>query len=145
MRRHHEHRNSYKGKHLIGAGLQFQRFSPSSWWHTGRPDAREVAESSTSASSGSTEIMRLAWAFEKPIPCGTYSSKATLSQVVPLPDDRPTFKYVSLWGHSYLVHHSIVMPAYNLGTQKVEVGRKSYDLHMCAVACTHSHKHTQNA
>jgi hypothetical protein len=36
--------NSYKGKHLIGAGLQFLRFNPLSseqeaWQHTGRHDA----------------------------------------------------------------------------------------------------------
>jgi hypothetical protein len=28
MKRHHVQGNSYKGKHFIGAGLQFQRFSP---------------------------------------------------------------------------------------------------------------------
>ena len=32
MKRHHDQGNSYKGKHLIGAGLQFQRFSPLSSW-----------------------------------------------------------------------------------------------------------------
>jgi hypothetical protein len=33
VKRHHDQGNSYKGKHLIGAGLQFQRFSPlSSRW-----------------------------------------------------------------------------------------------------------------
>ena len=28
MNRHHEHGNSYKGQHFIGAGIQVQRFSP---------------------------------------------------------------------------------------------------------------------
>jgi hypothetical protein len=28
MNRHHDHSNSYKGQHLIGAGLQVQRFIP---------------------------------------------------------------------------------------------------------------------
>jgi hypothetical protein len=28
MKRHHDHGNSYKEKHLIGAALQVQRFSP---------------------------------------------------------------------------------------------------------------------
>ena len=28
----HDYGNSYKGKHLIGAGLQFQKFSPLSSW-----------------------------------------------------------------------------------------------------------------
>ena len=40
MKRHHDYSNSYKG-HLIGAGLQFQRFNPLSswqeaWQHPGR-------------------------------------------------------------------------------------------------------------
>ena len=32
VKRHHDQGNSYKGKHLIGAGLQFQRLSPFSSW-----------------------------------------------------------------------------------------------------------------
>ena len=28
----HDHGNTYKGKHWIGAGLQFQRISPLAWW-----------------------------------------------------------------------------------------------------------------
>jgi len=32
MKRHHDQGNFYKGKHLIGAGLQFQKFSPESSW-----------------------------------------------------------------------------------------------------------------
>jgi hypothetical protein len=52
VKRHHDHNNSYKRKHLIEAGLQLQRFSPLlSWWEmwqsTGRHSA-EGAESSTS-------------------------------------------------------------------------------------------------
>jgi hypothetical protein len=40
-KRHHDHSNSYNGKHLIGACLQFQRFSLLSlcqraWQHSGR-------------------------------------------------------------------------------------------------------------
>jgi hypothetical protein len=51
VKRHHDQGNSYKGEHLIGAGLQFQRFNPlSSWWEVwqllGRHGARR-AESST--------------------------------------------------------------------------------------------------
>ena len=52
MKRHHDHGNSYKRKHLIGAVLQFQRFSPLSLWqeawqYPGRHGAGG-AESSTS-------------------------------------------------------------------------------------------------
>ena len=48
VKKHHDHGNSYKEKHLIGvAHLQFQRFSSlSSWWGTwwceGRHGAGEV-------------------------------------------------------------------------------------------------------
>jgi hypothetical protein len=35
VKKHHDHTNSYKTKHFIGAGLQSQRFnSLSSWWET---------------------------------------------------------------------------------------------------------------
>ena len=48
----HDHGNSYKGKHFIGADLQVQRFSPlSSWWETRQHPGRHGAggaESSTS-------------------------------------------------------------------------------------------------
>jgi hypothetical protein len=51
---------SLKREHLIGSGLQFQRFSLlSSWWeaweHPGRHGAGEGAENSTSLSSDSKE------------------------------------------------------------------------------------------
>jgi hypothetical protein len=53
VKKHHDQGNSYKCKTLIGAGLQFQRFSPlSSWpeaWQcAGRLGAGEGTESSTS-------------------------------------------------------------------------------------------------
>jgi hypothetical protein len=58
VKRHHDHSNSYKRKHLIEAGLQFQRFSPfffivKTWWYAGRHGAEEGAESSIFRSSGS--------------------------------------------------------------------------------------------
>ena len=37
VKRHHDHGNSYKGKHFTGASLQSQRFSPLlSWWEAWR-------------------------------------------------------------------------------------------------------------
>ena len=46
VKRHHDQSNYYKGKHSIGAGFQFQRYSPC--WegrhHTGGHGAGEVAE-----------------------------------------------------------------------------------------------------
>jgi hypothetical protein len=32
VERHHDQGNSYKGQHLVGAGLKVQRFSPLSSW-----------------------------------------------------------------------------------------------------------------
>ena len=60
VKRHCEQGNVPKEQHLIGAGLQLQRFSPlSSWWeawqHPGRHGAGEGAESSTSWSEGRQE------------------------------------------------------------------------------------------
>lgn len=52
VKRNHDQGNSYKGKHVLGAGLQFQRFSPlSSWWEAWQCAGRYGAggtESSTS-------------------------------------------------------------------------------------------------
>jgi hypothetical protein len=52
-KRHHDQGNSYKEQRVIGAGLQFQRFSPlrsskEAWQHAGRHGTGEGAESSTS-------------------------------------------------------------------------------------------------
>ena len=45
VKRHHEQGNSYKQQHLIGAGLQVQRFSPlSSRWEHGSVQAGLVQE-----------------------------------------------------------------------------------------------------
>ena len=44
MNRHHDQDNSYKGQHLIRAGLQVQRFSPlSSWQETWQCPGRHSA------------------------------------------------------------------------------------------------------
>jgi hypothetical protein len=46
VKRHHDQGNSYKGKHLVRDGLQFQRFSSLSSWHcTGGRGAREAKSS----------------------------------------------------------------------------------------------------
>lgn len=56
VKRYHNQGNSYKGKHLIGAGLQVQRFSPlSSWWEACQLPGRHGAggaESSTACYEG---------------------------------------------------------------------------------------------
>ena len=61
MESHHDHGNSYKGKHLTGTDLQAQRFSPllswqEAWCHAGRHSAGEVAESSSSVLAGSRRM-----------------------------------------------------------------------------------------
>ncbi|EDL86921.1 sodium channel, voltage-gated, type VIII, alpha polypeptide, isoform CRA_d [Rattus norvegicus] len=53
VKRRHDHSSTCKGNHFIGAGLQFERFSPLSswreaWLHPGRPCAGEGAGSSAS-------------------------------------------------------------------------------------------------
>jgi hypothetical protein len=58
VKTHYDHKNSYKEKHLIGIGLEFQMFILlSSWWeawlHVGRHGGREGNESSASRSVGS--------------------------------------------------------------------------------------------
>jgi hypothetical protein len=63
------HGTPSKRKHLIGAGLQFQRFSllPSwqeAWWHAGCGDAGYVAGSSTSGLVGSWKRVTLGMAWE---------------------------------------------------------------------------------
>ena len=60
-KRFHDHGNSYKEKHLIGAGLQLRGLVSLSsqheaWQHSGRQDGEEVAENSTSRSAGSNEF-----------------------------------------------------------------------------------------
>ena len=53
MNRHHDQGKSYKGQHLIGAGLQVQFIiiKVGAWQHLGRHGAGG-AESSTSSSEG---------------------------------------------------------------------------------------------
>jgi hypothetical protein len=50
VKRHHDQGNSYKGQHLIGAGLLVQRFSPllsrqEAWQHPGRHGAGRALSS----------------------------------------------------------------------------------------------------
>ena len=59
IKRHHDQGDSYKGQHLIGAGLKFHRFSllseQEACQHAGRHGAGEGAESSISCSKGTQE------------------------------------------------------------------------------------------
>jgi hypothetical protein len=59
VKRHHDQGISYKGQHLIGAGLQVQRLSPLlPWWEAwqlpGRHGAAEGAESSIGSNQEKT-------------------------------------------------------------------------------------------
>ena len=114
-----DHSNSYKGKHLSGTCLQFQRFCPlSSWWgagwRAGKHAAGEGAESSMLGSKDSRkrETLGLAWASETPKPRGschptrphplqqghTHSNKATPPnpcEEAPLPKDQ----HSNIWAH----------------------------------------------
>jgi hypothetical protein len=58
--RHHDQGNSCKGQHLIGAGLQVQRFIPLSsrweaWQYPGRYGVMEGVQSSIFCSKGNQE------------------------------------------------------------------------------------------
>jgi hypothetical protein len=108
--------NSYKERHLIGAGLLFERFSPlSSWWEAwqrvGKHDAREGAESSTSWSTGSrkTETHWSVWSFldlradsQWPTPL-LQSRPHLLTALLPLTEHSNTWVY---GGHSYSNHYT---------------------------------------
>ena len=89
VKRHHDQGDSYKGKHLIGASLQDQRFRPlSSWQETGSMQAGIALEKecSTPCSKGEQEnISQAARRVSKASPTvthflqqnHTYSNKAT--------------------------------------------------------------------
>ena len=73
MKKHHDHSNSYKRKHLIGAGLQFRslvhchhgrEYGGEHEGTAGSQDAGDTVESSISGSIGSGKKESLAWAFE---------------------------------------------------------------------------------
>jgi hypothetical protein len=88
VKTHHDHSSLYKWKHLVGAGLQVQRFSLlSSWQGTwqcpGRKGVGGGAKSSTSGSSGSkkrethTESDLSIWNFKVHFQWHTSSKKTT--------------------------------------------------------------------
>ena len=84
VKRHHDQDNAHKEQHLIGAGLQFQKFSPLFSWleaqqssqHAGKHGTREGTESSTSWSASSRKWTGLSFLdlFQQ----GHTSSKAIL-------------------------------------------------------------------
>ena len=97
MRRHQDQGNCYKGKHLIGTGLQVQRFSPLSsrqkaWQHPGMTLKKL---SSTSCSEGEQKIAVFQEARRSPLPQWQTSS----SKVTPVPT-RPHLLIVPLPGSS---------------------------------------------
>lgn len=113
-KQHPQHSDSSKEKHLIGAGLQFQRTSSlSSWhkgsWHTGRHGSGEVvADSSTSESAGSGKpqtlgLERAFWNLTHPLVTHFFQQGHNLYsfQIVPLPSGLYAYG-----GHSHLKHHT---------------------------------------
>ena len=57
MKRHHDHSNSYKGKHFIGAGLPFLRFGRENDNMQVNMVLEEVAKSSTSEYTGKPGVV----------------------------------------------------------------------------------------
>jgi hypothetical protein len=65
MKKHHDHSNSYKGKHLIGVGLQFQRFSPlSAPQEADMVLKKELRDLHSDPQATGRETLGLAWALE---------------------------------------------------------------------------------
>jgi hypothetical protein len=99
VNRHHDPGKSSKRQHLIGAGLQVQRFSPiSSGWGHGSIQADTVQEElkdsqhHLKATRGSLACRQLGWGYYSPYPqWHTYTNKATPTLtgphllIVPLP------------------------------------------------------------
>lgn len=98
-KRHHDHRNFYKWKHLTGvATLQFQRFGPlswrSPWWlgtehNAGRHGAGKVAGSCTSRSQQEVKWVSHWGKLERrgpqrpPLQWHTSSNEALLASTIP--------------------------------------------------------------
>ena len=110
VKNHHDHSNSYKEKHLIGAGLQFQRFSPlSSWWEAWQRAGRHGAEELRTLHLDPQTARRDCVHSEHRRPQSPLHSDALPPirphlLIVPLPMGQ-TFKCASPWGHSYSNHH----------------------------------------
>ena len=102
VKRLHNQGNSQRGQHLIGAGLQFQRFSSLSWWEARQHEGRHVAGGG--AESWATECQKTVfhrqlgresgthwpdlsiWILKAPPPqWHTSSNKVTPSPVTPHP------------------------------------------------------------
>jgi hypothetical protein len=119
VKRHHDHGNSYKGKHFIEIGLVLEVQSLLSWWeawwHTGRCGTGEVPESWTSglAARRKRETLGLAWAFEtpKPTPSDRLSPTRSQSLTVPLPMGKPMgaipSKAAQQLTHTGIAHRSL--------------------------------------
>jgi hypothetical protein len=100
VNRHHDQGNSYKKQHLIGAGLQVQRFSPfSSRWEHGSIQAGMAQEElrvlclHPKAASGRLTSRQLGWG------CYTHTHSDT-----PI----PTRSHLFQQGHTFKWCHSLV-------------------------------------
>jgi hypothetical protein len=134
---HHDNSNSCKGRHLIGASLQFQRFSSllswqEAWWPTDRHWAREVLERSTSCLIGSKKrhlAIRPGLSFQNHKSHTlvthffqegqTYSNKTT-HLITPLP--------MSLWGRFSF------KPPYNASQCFFKLSRRKRFLSLCIIS-----------
>ena len=112
VERHHDHRNSYKGRHLIGGDLQFR--GSVHYHHVGKHDSVQadvvlekelrVLHWDPQAAEGDC-VPTLGMAFSnKASPTPTRSHLL----IVPLPMDQ-AFKHMRLWGHIYSNHHRPVV------------------------------------
>ena len=121
MNRHHDQGKSYKGQHLIGAGLQVQRFSPlSSRWEHGSIQAGMAQEElrvlclHPKAASGRLTSRQLGW--------GSYThthSDTPIPTRSHLFQQGHTFRWCHSLVHRYTNHH-ILLPGSHRLVQKHE-------------------------
>jgi hypothetical protein len=109
VKRHHEHINSYKGKHLIEAGLQFQRFH-------GRENGGmqedmviekelRIVHPDPKAAGEGTLGLAGAYSSSKLAPSGTLSLTRLHLLAVPLPVAKHSNTLI-FGGHSYSNQHT---------------------------------------
>jgi hypothetical protein len=136
VNRHHDQGKSYKKQHLIGAGLQVQRFSPlSSRWEHGSIQAGMAQEElrvlclHPKAASGRLTSRQLGWG------CYTHTHSDT-----PI----PTRSYLFQQGHTLRWCHSLVQGYTNHHISWLYHRDSGMVLYMKISQCNSLYKETEN-
>jgi hypothetical protein len=135
VNRHHDQRKSYKKQHLIGAGLQVQRFSPlsSSRWEHGSIQAGMAQEElrilclHPKAASGRLTSRQLGW--------GSYTHTRSDISI-------PTRSHLFQQGHTFRWCHSLVQGYTNHHKRDIwHLSLASAYSGMCIHECMNTHIH----